>query len=178
MAPAVPWLGVTTFDLRQAKLRPGEEYRDELDIELAPFDLGGQRYIPVPEEVPAELVISRGSSGTVFELRFRARLHGPCVRCLKDAVVDLPVYAREYQATNPGDAEELRTQYLTENRLDLSAWARDAVALELPDQILCREDCAGLCPVCGRNLNDEPHEHEAEEGDPRWDALAELRDRL
>ena len=107
----------------------------------------------MPEKVPAELVINRGSSGTTFELRFRTRLHGPCVRCLKDAVVDLPVYAREYQATNPGDAEELRTQYLTENRLDLSAWARDAVALELPDQILCREDCAGLCPVCGEDLN-------------------------
>ena len=105
---------MTTFDLRQARLRPGEEYRDEQEIELAPFDLGGQRYLPVPEKVPAELVIGRGSSGTTFELRFRTRLHGPCVRCLKDAVVDLPVYAREYQATNPGDAEELRTPYVTE----------------------------------------------------------------
>ena len=178
MGRALPWLAVTTFDLRQAKLRPGEEYRDEQEIELAPFDLGGQRYLPVPEKVPAELVINRGSSGTTFELRFRTRLHGPCVRCLKDAVVDLPVYAREYQATNPGDAEELRTQYVTENRLDLSAWARDAVALELPDQILCREDCAGLCPVCGKDLNEEPHEHLERDPDPRWAALEGLRENL
>jgi uncharacterized protein len=52
------------------------------------------------------------------------------------------------------------------------------VALALPDKILCREDCAGLCPVCGRDLNREPHEHEDETADPRWSALAELRDRL
>ena len=44
--------------------------------------------------------------------------------------------------------------------LDVSAWARDAIALALPEKILCRPDCAGLCGVCGKNLNDEPHEHE------------------
>jgi uncharacterized protein len=169
---------VTTFDLRQAKLRPGEEYRDEQEIELAPFDLGGQRYLPVPESVPAELVVSRVTSGTVFELRFKARLHGPCVRCLKDAVVDLPINAREYQATSPGEAEELRTQYVQDNRLDLSIWARDAVALALPEQILCKEDCAGLCAVCGEDLNENPHEHEEERSDPRWAALESLKDRL
>ena len=89
-------------------------------------------------------MINRGSSGTTFELRFRTRLHGPCVRCLKDAVVDLPVYAREYQATNPGDAEELRAVPDREPARPVRLGAR-RVALELPDQILCREDCAGLC---------------------------------
>ena len=73
---------MTTFDLRQAKLRPGEEYRDEQEIALSPYDLGGQRYLPVPEKVTAELVINRGTSGTTFELNFPVRLHGPCYRCL------------------------------------------------------------------------------------------------
>jgi uncharacterized protein len=169
---------VKAFNLRTLKLRPGEEYRDEIEIELEPFELGGERYLPVPEKVPAELAISRASTGTVFELRFGIRLHGPCYRCLEDAVLDLPISAREYQATNPGDAEELATQYVTDDRLDLAAWARDATGLALPDKILCRPDCAGLCPVCGRNLNDEPHTHDEEPADPRWSGLAELRDRL
>jgi uncharacterized protein len=169
---------MTVFDLRQAKLRPGEEYRDEQEIELAPFDLGGQRYLPVPETVPAELVIGRGSSGTTFELGFDARLHGPCVRCLKDAVVDLPIKAREYQATSPGEAEELRTPYVHDNRLDLSSWARDAIALELPEQILHAPDCAGLCPICGEDLNENPHEHVEERQDPRWAALESLKEQL
>jgi DUF177 domain-containing protein len=169
---------VKTFNLRTLKLRPGEEYRDEIELSLEPFELGGQRYLPVPEKVPAELAISRASTGSVFQLGFGVRLHGPCYRCLDDAVLDLPISAREYQATSPGDAEELATQYVVDDRLDLAAWARDATALALPDKILCRPDCAGLCPVCGRDLNDEPHTHDEEAVDPRWSGLAELRDRL
>jgi uncharacterized protein len=169
---------MTTFDLRQAKLRPGEQYRDELEITLAPYELGGQRYLPVPENVSAELVINRGTSGTTFELNLPVRLHGPCYRCLKDAVLDLRIRAREYQATSPGEADELTTPYVADNQLKLSEWARDAIAVELPQQILCRPDCAGLCPVCGEDLNENPHEHEDERIDPRWEALESLKDRL
>ena len=86
--------------------------------------------------------------------------------------------AREYQATNPEGSDELRTPYLSENLLDVHGWARDAIALAVPEQILCRDDCAGLCPMCGKDLNVDPHEHEEEHGDPRWSVLAELRDRL
>ena len=139
-------------NLRTIKLRSGEQFRDEREIELEPLELGGQRYLPVPQEVPAELTITRASTGTVFELVFSVRLHGPCFRCLEDAVLELPISAREYQATNP-ESDEMRTPYLDNERLDLSAWARDALALELPDKILCKPDCAGLCPVCGKDLN-------------------------
>ena len=169
---------VTTFNLRTLKIRSGEQFRDEREIQLQPLELGGQRYLPVPEKFPAELSITRASTGDVFELAFRVRLHGPCFRCLDDAVLDVPISAREYQAASPEVDEELRTPYLQDDRLDLSAWARDALALELPDKILCRPECAGLCPVCGKNLNDEPHDHGEPEPDSRWSALAELRDRL
>jgi uncharacterized protein len=169
---------VRSFNLRQVKLRSGEEYRDEVELEQEPFELGGERYLPVPDKVPAELVIQKASTGTVFELHFTSRLHGPCYRCLGDAVLEVPIAAREYQAANPEGSDELRTPYLADDRLDLSAWARDAVALALPDKILCRQDCAGLCPVCGKNLNDEPHEHEDEATDSRWSALDALRGKL
>jgi uncharacterized protein len=169
--------GMTSFSLRQVKLQPGEEYRDQLEVELAAFEFGGQRYVPVPEKVPAELVVVRANTGTVFTLAFDTRLHGPCYRCLGDAVLNLPIRVREYQATTPED-DQLTTPYLTNDRLDVSAWARDAVALALPDKILCRPDCAGLCPECGRNLNDEPHSHEEEHVDPRWAALKTLRNQI
>jgi uncharacterized protein len=168
---------MTTLNLRTIKLRSGEQFRDEWEIQLEPLELGGQRYLPVPQEVPAELTITRASTGTVFELAFSVRLHGPCYRCLEDAVLDLPISAREYQATNP-ESDEMRTPYLDNDRLDLSAWARDALALELPDKILCKPDCAGLCPVCGKDLNVEPHDHGEPEPDSRWSALAELKQKL
>jgi uncharacterized protein len=167
----------TTLNLRTIKLRSGEQFRDEREIQLEPLELGGQRYLPVPQEAPAELTITRASTGTVFELAFSVRLHGPCYRCLEDAVLELPISAREYQATNP-ESDEMRTPYLDNDRLDLSAWARDALALELPDKILCKPDCAGLCPVCGKDLNLEPHDHGEPEPDSRWSALAELKNRL
>jgi uncharacterized protein len=169
---------MTKLDLHTLKLRSGQQFRDEREIRLEPFELGGQRYLPVPRAVPAELTVTRASTGTVFELRFQARLHGPCFRCLDDAVLDIPVSAREYQAASPGEDDELKTAYLEDDKLDLSGWARDAVALELPDKILCRPDCAGLCAVCGKNLNDEPHDHGEPEPDSRWAALAELKNKL
>ena len=167
-----------SFNLRQLRLRSGEEYRDEVEVELEPFALGGERYLPVPEKVPAEFAITKASTGTVFELGFTTRLHGPCYRCLDDAVLEIPIAAREYQATNPEGSDELRTPYLRDDNLDLVAWSRDAIALALPDKILCRPDCAGLCPVCGKNLNAEPHEHEYEARDSRWSALERLREQF
>jgi uncharacterized protein len=167
-----------SFNLRQVKLRPGEEHREAIDLELEPFELGGERYLPVPDTVPAELAITKATTGTVFQLRFTTRLHGPCYRCLEDAVLEVPIAAREYQATNPDGSEELRNPYLDADNLDLGSWARDAVALALPDKILCRAECAGLCPVCGKNLNDEPHAHDEESSDSRWSALEALRDKL
>src|SRR5690348_2750275 len=156
----------------------GEQYRDEVELDLEPFELGGERYLPVPGTVPAELEITKAATGTVFRLGFTARLHGPCYRCLDDAVLELPIAAREYQATNPDGSDELRTPYLHDDNLDLAGWARDAVALALPDKILCRPDCAGLCPVCGKDLNKEPHAHEEQQADSRWAALEELREQL
>jgi uncharacterized protein len=168
---------MTMFDLRNVRVRSGEEHREAVEIAVAPVELGGERYVAVPDEIPAELTVTRASTGWVFELRCAVRLHGPCVRCLADAVVDERLSLREYQATSP-DSDELTTPYLAESRLDLSGWTRDALILALPDKILCRPDCAGLCPVCGKDLNREPHSHAEEEPDPRWAALERLKDRL
>ncbi len=166
---------MTRFPLRTLKLRSGEEHRDTLPVVLESFTLGGERYLPVPAEVPAELDVQRATSGDVFRLRFGVRVHGPCMRCLEDAVADLSLDVLEYQDGATGAGEDMRSEYVVDEQLELSAWARDAIALSLPDQILCRPDCAGLCPVCGGNLNASPHAHEEVSGDPRWAALESLR---
>ncbi len=169
---------MTVVDLRRIRLRPGEQYRATRAVELDALELGGQRYAPEPPSADAELALTRTTTGLLLELAFEARLVGPCVRCLAETAVAASLSAREYQAADPAAAEELRTTYVADNRLDLSAWAHDAVALSLPEKILCRPDCAGLCPECGKDLNAEPHEHVEEAVDPRWAALADLRDRL
>ena len=166
---------MTTFDLRKLRLRSGDQARERVEIELEPLLLGGQSYEPRPNPAPAELSVTRASSGTVLELALDVTLDGPCFRCLQDAELALELRLREYEATKP-ETDDERTEYLDDDRLDLSAWAHDAIALALPDKILCRSDCAGLCPVCGKDLNLEPHEHVEERSDPRWAALEALRE--
>ena len=169
---------MTTFSLRRLRLRPGEEHREAIAIQLEPFVLGGERYLPVPDKPEAEVAIARATTGDVFRLGFQTRVHGPCMRCLEDAVVGVAVDAQEYNAADGAADGELRTDYVAEDQLLLSAWARDAIALRLPDQILCRDDCAGLCHLCGKNLNLEPHTHEEEIVDSRWAALESLKGKL
>jgi uncharacterized protein len=163
------------FPLRRLRLRPGEEHREAVRLSVEPFSLGGQLYALSADEIPAELVVQRASTGDIFRLGFEATVEGPCMRCLADAVAVVDVEAREYQATDPGADGELRSDYVVEGDLDLDAWSRDLIGLGLPDQILCRADCAGLCPVCGKDLNIEPHEHDEAPVDSRWAALEALR---
>jgi uncharacterized protein len=165
---------VTTFDLRTLRIRSGDQAREHVEIELEPLVLGGQSYEPRPNPAAAELIVTRASSGTVLELALDVALAGPCFRCLQDAELPVELRLREYEATKP-ESDDERTEYLDNDRLDLSAWAHDAIALALPDKILCRPDCAGLCPVCGKDLNAEPHEHTEETTDPRWAKLSELQ---
>jgi uncharacterized protein len=169
---------VTSFNLRRARLRSGEQLREQVELELEPFLLGGQEYLPEPPTVVGDLSITKATTGTVFELSFQASLRGPCFRCLRETTIEESVRAREYQANTPGDDPDLRNEYLHDDELDLTAWARDAFMLELPEKILHAPDCAGLCPVCGKDLNDEPHTHEELGSDPRWAALDELRGQL
>lgn len=167
---------MTRFPLRQLRLLPGEEHTAHVEVELEPLDLGGQSYATSPDVVDAELAVQRATSGLVFRMRFAVDARGPCMRCLDDAVVHLRVDVLEYHDAEAGGDEELRSDYVADDQLALSAWARDSVALALPDPILCRPDCAGLCPVCGKNLNAEPHAHEENATDPRWAALDVLRE--
>jgi uncharacterized protein len=169
---------MTRYPLRRLRLRSGDERTEAVEIELEPFDLGGQRYLPVPQEVEAGLTLVQATTGLDLRLAFEVRLYGPCMRCLADAVVEVAVDTREYHASDASAGEELRSEYVVDDQIELSAWARDAIALSLPDQILHAPDCAGLCPVCGKDLNVEPHTHDDVVADPRWSALEELRDRL
>ncbi len=169
---------MVAVDLRTLRLRPGEIRKETFDVELEPFALGGQRYEATPSTVPVELEISQASGATVFDMRLQASLTGACMRCLGFAEIERAVRAREFHDFDAPASDELHSDYVVNDHLQLGAWARDAFALELPEQILCREDCAGLCPVCGKDLNVEPHEHTEREPDPRWAALAELRDEL
>jgi uncharacterized protein len=162
------------FDIGRLRLSSGEGRRLELDVPVDGFDFGGQRYAVPGGQVEAILDIAHTTNGYSLRLRFASVLEGPCVRCLEPADHEVQVDAREID--QPGGGEDLSSPYLDEGQLDIHAWARDALALALPAQIVCREDCKGLCAVCGENLNQAGPDHVHEpEPDPRWAALRELK---
>jgi uncharacterized protein len=144
-------------------------------VAISPFMLGGDRFDVDPELVEARLDISRTTGhGYALRLRFDASLAGPCMRCLEPAVPEFHIDALEI--SQPGQGEELESPYIEHEILDLAAWTRDALALSLPEKLLCRADCAGLCAVCGADLNQAGPEHGHEPApDSRWAKLSELR---
>jgi uncharacterized protein len=163
------------FDLAGMRLSAGEGRRLALHTPIEPLTLGSEQYAAEPRQVPAELTVSRMSGGGyALRLRFSAQVIGPCMRCLKPAAPTVEVEAREVD--RPGGGEELDSPYVHEETLEVAGWARDAFALAMPAKILCREDCAGLCPICAADLNEEPADHRHESApDSRWAKLRELK---
>jgi uncharacterized protein len=162
------------FDLGRLQLSSGAGRSIDLQVKVDTFEFGGESYQVADELTEIRLDAARTVSGWSLRLRFEAELDGPCMRCLEAAAPMVDVDSREVD--QPGGGEELRSPYLAGDELDLHAWARDALALALPTQIVCGEECLGLCPVCGENLNQAgpEHFHEAEPS-PRWAKLSELK---
>ncbi|HEX8753406.1 MAG TPA: YceD family protein [Solirubrobacterales bacterium] len=172
----MPDARTTIIDLSRLALSHGEGRRLDMPVELEPFQLGGLTYLANPFAPTVRLEVSRPAGGFAFHLTFPVHLEGPCMRCLEEAALDLEVEAREIDQSNTDDPE-LHSPYVTDDELDIGRWAHDATMLALPARFLCRPDCAGLCPICGKPLYDaDPaaHEHETPT-DPRWSALKNLK---
>ena len=94
-----------------------------------------------------ETVIVRGTAS--------ARIESPCARCLKPALTDVTAELDEAFIRDKGEEREPGDdQYLYSGHvLELDEAVRTALLLELPSRILCKEDCRGLCPQCGQDLN-------------------------
>jgi uncharacterized protein len=163
------------LDLGGLRMSAGEGRSFELAVHVEPLALGGEPYEVAPTTLPVKLDVSRMlGNGYALRLRFVAAILGPCMRCLKDAAPRIDIDSREVD--RPGGGEELSSPYLEDETLDLAGWARDALVLALPTQVLCREDCAGLCAVCAADLNETGPEHTHERPpDPRWAKLSELK---
>lgn len=170
-----------TVNLDRLGLLSGQARQLKVPVELGPIELGGHRYVAVPDPAEVLLDVSRTVAGYAMRVRFTSEVDGPCMRCLEPAANTIEIDAREVDqpliAEDGEDEGELSSPYVSGGDLALGAWTRDALVLALPDPFLCREDCAGLCPVCGEPLaGAEPGAHQHETAtDPRWAALDKLK---
>ena len=74
--------------------------------------------------------------------------------------------------------EDLEFSLYDGDQIDVAPLVAEQLILALPSRALCREDCKGLCPNCGRNRNAEPCSCHQPQEDPRWEALKEIREKL
>jgi len=140
----------------------------------------------------AELIVEhRGHRQDIEDIRLVGRLgtkiEALCARCLDPVVHDVDrdfdlLYRpqgvdRKGEEVSISEAETEIGYYQGEGLL-LEDVLREQVLLATPVKMVCREDCKGLCPICGRNLNQEPCDCEERPSDPRWEALGEIRKKL
>ncbi len=130
--------------------------------------------IPADSPIDLDLRMESVSEGVLVSGLAVVRLEGECSRCLIPLAEALDVDIQElfvYEDQSVADDDEDLARMQGE-LLDLEPVLRDAVVLDLPFTPLCREDCAGLCPECGANLNDEPDHTHGPAVDARWGALS------
>jgi len=157
-------------------LAPGDVRRVRVPVTIDPLRFGGEAYDVEADPAGAEVELQATAGGLYLKLKLAATVLGPCYRCLEPARTRVTVNASEYHehGADP-QSDELTCEYLSGDELDVDAWARDALVLALPGKILCRPDCAGLCPRCGVRLEPgEEHDCAPAETDSRWDALRQL----
>ncbi|NNG19572.1 DUF177 domain-containing protein [Naumannella sp. ID2617S] len=144
----------------------------------APEGIGGD-VIGVPTGSPIQLDLRLESvvEGVLVTGTAEVTVVGQCGRCLDPIEQGLEIDVQElylYPGTEPDDAEASRMEG---ELIDLEPLVRDEVVLELPFMPLCRDDCEGLCPTCGANLNADPEHRHDEAVDPRWGDLAAWQNR-
>ena len=133
--------------------------------------------------IDADITATHTNPGAYLEGEADARLEATCSRCLTP--IEAPVhaeFAEQYYARfgvlsgeslgePPTDAKAIGSDF----KIDLTPLLREELLLATPIAALCRPDCKGLCPVCGDDLNQRPHQHETAV-DSRLTKLEKLRD--
>ncbi|HEU5350305.1 MAG TPA: DUF177 domain-containing protein [Terracidiphilus sp.] len=173
-----------------------EQEPAEFDVELGPglVDFGpeAEQAGPLRTEGRAEVIHEhRGPKEIVADIRlkghFAGRFEVPCARCVEPVEVPLgaefdllfrPLGADAGAPERAISAGETEIGYYQGDSLLLEDVLREQVLLSLPARTLCKPDCKGLCPRCGKNRNLEACACEEGPRDPRWEALQGLRSRV
>ncbi len=166
--------------------RPGQ--RRELVRSVPADEFGDEPWGPTVDELDApidlDLVLESVSGGVLVRGSLRTSAVSTCARCLTPTALRLAVdltelhrAAADDEDLEDGDEEDLDYRLVEgDTQLDLDQMVRDALVVGQPVRVLCRADCAGLCPTCGTDRNLDPCDHGDDEPiDPRWEALRGLR---
>lgn len=146
----------------------------EASIDMEEIKLTGVSYPIRKKRTFPVLLKNAGKDIASWEFQTEIVLGIPCDRCLKE--VDYPVAVKvmeevDFEHLDKTDGE---FSYLEDKTLDLDVLIFDEVVPKLPSKLLCKEDCKGLCPVCGTNLNEKECGCDRTVADPRMAAIQDI----
>ncbi|HHX76978.1 MAG TPA: DUF177 domain-containing protein [Firmicutes bacterium] len=151
------------------KIEPGIPRQFSFDVAADKLPLG-EVIVNEPIAANLELTYLGEEKGIVIEGKLKARLTPCCNRCLKRYGLDFEAtFFEEISGREMGD-----DLVFIGDSLDLSQLVRERFLVSLPQKFICRDDCAGLCPGCGQDLNEGACRCEDEELDPRLTVLKKL----
>ena len=156
--------------------------RREFTLENETISIPEMAYVA---QVVGRVRLLRSPRGVLAHADLITRPHLTCSRCLEEfdqplaLSLDEEFVPRQDPLTGKAVEAELDEFRIDDhNELDLSEAVRQYEIAALPLQPVCRDDCAGLCPECGQNLNERPHVHTEPGADSAWAGLAGLSERL
>lgn len=103
-------------------------------------------------------------------------LQSACSRCLKPVTIDVPI-SFEYTVVKPDGFHEIdedEQYFMSGYEMDAESLINNELIMCLPMKVLCKEDCKGLCPVCGKNLNEGECGCDTFVPDPRMAAISDI----
>jgi uncharacterized protein len=162
------------LNLADLALRGGDRFERTYSLDMAPIVLGGADYtVLVPGGT--RLVVDRVTGGYLVTVSLDAKIYGPCARCLGEAALDVHAEQQEFAPTaKEGWEETEESQFVKDLVVDVDGLAREALVLALPNQVVCSEECEGLCSICGKDLNKGLCDCSEDQIDERWSKLKEL----
>lgn len=168
-----PRLHELRLNARELLRQPG--LRKSVDVSLPASDLtvDDDR---VTGDIGVALVATSNIDGIVVEGTITMPWRAPCRRCLAEVAGTAMIDVDEVYQDDVGPGGDIGDDAfpIEGDQIDLVPAVREAVLLELPDDVLCRDDCAGICPVCGIDRNQASCECDTSVRDDRWAALADL----
>ncbi len=143
----------------------------KFDFEHESVTVGGELEV---DRLYGDLRLTRTSQGLYGAGKLTAELPVECVRCLNTTQHALTVTIGDLFSYPPERGEDPLLTIPDTGILDLNPLLREYLFLEIPLRPLCRDDCKGLCPVCGNDLTTSTCEHPEAEIDPRLAPLQKL----
>ena len=165
-------------NLSEVMTVPGQTRHTDVSIELAHFVMYGENYDFAKKSMASVDISCKEEHKVHISCKAEVALQIPCSRCLENVQVPFTIdFEREFDfsGTNEERNEELKeAEYIQEHDLDVDALVSEEMMLQFPMQTLCKDDCKGICNVCGVNLNHESC-HCSEQGrDPRMLAIQDI----